>query len=187
MIADRDGTTALSSGISWPGSVCWPVAHDRRMQRFWCFAMKSPCYVAGPAAATVVGGSGGVRRAGPVAVPGWPTASDRHPCHGIAVARRPGQMTLDSAPTPPHRGSFHRTQAGPAGAAPGLRELDLGLPADPRRTRRARLLDCGEHGVVDPQSEPASIPHLVAMARQVHRREPSSTKNKTTAVAGTPC
>ncbi len=43
-------------------------------------------------------------------------------------------------------------------------ENSPGLPADPRRTCWAWLPDCGEHGVVDPQSEPASTPHLAARA-----------------------
>jgi hypothetical protein len=25
---------------SWPGSGCWPVARDRRTQRFWCFGTR---------------------------------------------------------------------------------------------------------------------------------------------------
>jgi hypothetical protein len=36
-----------------------------------------------------VGGSGGVRSADPVAVPDWPTAPDRYPRDGAAVASRP--------------------------------------------------------------------------------------------------
>ncbi|MDQ3764782.1 MAG: integrase [Actinomycetota bacterium] len=56
--------------------------------------------------------------------------------------------------------------------APELRRLILrlalensswGLPADPGRTRRAWLPDCAQHGVIDP-NEPASTPHLAAMA-----------------------
>jgi hypothetical protein len=36
--------------------------------------------------APVLGGSGGVRSADPVAVPGLSPAADRHPGHGVAVA-----------------------------------------------------------------------------------------------------
>jgi hypothetical protein len=40
---------------------------------------------------SVLGGPGGVRGAGPVAVPGLSTASDRHARHDLAVAPGPGQ------------------------------------------------------------------------------------------------
>jgi putative transposase len=62
-----------------------------------------------------------------------------------------GQATLDPAPPPHHRPS-HGTRTAPVGPAAGLEELLLGLPAHPRRTRRTRLPDCAEHGLVDPQA-----------------------------------
>jgi hypothetical protein len=52
---------------------------------------------------SVLGGSGGVRGAGPVAVPGLSAASDRHARHDLAVAPGLGQATVDPASTSPHR------------------------------------------------------------------------------------
>src|SRR4051794_36670938 len=85
----------------------------RRMRKSWCCAMKSLCWSPGAPAATVVGGSGGVRGADPMIVPGLPTASDRHPRHGIAAAPGPGDPALDPAPTAPHRRPLHGTRAAP--------------------------------------------------------------------------
>jgi hypothetical protein len=45
----------------------------------------------------------------PVAVSGLSTALDRHPGHDPAVAPRPGEATLDSAPKSPKRRLAHRT------------------------------------------------------------------------------
>jgi putative transposase len=91
-----------------------------------------------------VGGSSGVRGTDSPAVPGLPAASDRHTSHDLAMAPGPGQATLDPAPPPHHRPS-HGTRTAPVGPAAGRRELLLGLPAHPRRTRRTRLPDCAEH------------------------------------------
>jgi hypothetical protein len=88
----------------------------------------------------------------PIAVPGLPTASDRHPRHGVALAPGPGEATLEPASTPPHRRPLHGIRTAPAGTATGLGEPDLGLPADPGRTCRARLPACAQHGVVDPEA-----------------------------------
>jgi hypothetical protein len=86
------------------------------------------------------------------------------PCHDRAVAPGPGDPALDPA-SPPHRRPVHGTRAASAGAATGLGEFDLGVPADPGRTCRTRLHDGAQHGVGDPQSEPASTPHLAATGR----------------------
>jgi hypothetical protein len=61
------------------------------------------------------------------------------------------ETTLDPASTPPNRRPPHSTRAAPIGPAAGRRELLLGLPTDPRRTRRARLPGSGKYGVVDPE------------------------------------
>ena len=106
-----------------------------------------------------MGGSGG----DPAVVPGLPAASARHASHDRAVAPGAGHATLDPAP-PPRRRPPHGPRTAPVGSAAGLGDLLLGLPADPRRTRRARLPDRAQHGVVDSQSEPRSIPHLAVTA-----------------------
>ncbi len=62
----------------------------------------------GEQTATVLGRPGCVRGADPVAVPCRLLASDRHSRHGAALAPGPGDTTLDSATTPPHRRSVHR-------------------------------------------------------------------------------
>src|SRR6476661_4067588 len=74
------------------------------------------------------------------------------PCHGAAVAPGPGETTMDPAPTAPHWRPLHGIRAAPAGPATGLGKRDLGLPADPRRTRRARPPACAQHRMVDPQN-----------------------------------
>jgi hypothetical protein len=89
--------------------------------------------------ATDLGRPGDVRGTDPLTVPSRATASDRHPRHDLAVAPGLGETTLDPASTPPNRRPVHGTRAAPIGSAAGRRELFLGLPTDPRRTRRARL------------------------------------------------
>jgi len=49
----------------------------------------------GEQTAAVLGRPGSIRGPDPVAVPGWPSASDRYPRHGLAVAPGPGDPTLD--------------------------------------------------------------------------------------------
>jgi hypothetical protein len=90
----------------------------------------------GEQTASVLGRPSGVRGTGPVTVPGWPTASDRHPRHDLAVARGPGIATLDPAPPAPNRRPRHRPRTTPTDPATGRGELFLGIPTDPRRTRR---------------------------------------------------
>jgi hypothetical protein len=82
------------------------------------------------------------------------------------ILRRHRDLVKQHWTQPRRRTAGRRTapELPPVGPAAGLGELLLGLPADPRRTCWAWLADCGEHGVVDPQSEPASTPHLAAMA-----------------------
>jgi hypothetical protein len=82
------------------------------------------------------------------------------------ILRRHRDLVKQHWTQPRRRTAGRRTapELPPVGPAAGLGELLLGLPADPRRTCWAWLPDCGEHGVVDPQSEPASTPHLAAMA-----------------------
>jgi hypothetical protein len=106
----------------------------------------------GPPAAGVVGGSSGGRGVDPVAVPGRLLAADRHPCHGVAVAPGSGDPTLGPASPPPHRRSLHGCRAAPVGAAAGVRELNLGIPPDSRRTCWPWLSACAQHGVVDPET-----------------------------------
>ena len=119
--------------------------------------------------ATVVGGSGGVRGADPMAVPGWPHASNRHPRHGVAVAPGPGGPALDPPSTPPHRRPLHGIRAAPIGAATGLGELDLGVPADPGRTCRARLPACAQYGVVDPEASRQRGEPVSPLSHQAHQ------------------
>ena len=102
--------------------------------------------------ATDLGRPGDVRGTDPLTVPSRATASDRHPRHDLAVAPGPGETTLDPGSTPPNRRPPHSTRAAPIGPAAGRRELLLGLPTDPRRTRRARLPGSGKYGVVDPEA-----------------------------------
>ena len=153
MIADRGGTTALSHLPAARGMArtAGPQFQVKERGDPRAPARGRRATPPGQATAPVVGGSGGVRGADPAAVPGLPAASDRHTRHDLAVAPGPGQATLDPAP-PPHRRPSHGTRTAPVGSATSLGELLLGLPADPRRTRRARLPDCGEHGVVDPEA-----------------------------------
>jgi putative transposase len=71
------------------------------------------------------------------------------PEDGAALAPGPGDPTLDPVPTPPHRRPFHGIRAAPVGAATCLGEPDLGVPEDPRGTRRARLSACAQHRMVN--------------------------------------
>ncbi len=74
----------------------------------------------GEQTAAVLGRPSGVRGPDPVAVPGWPSASDRYPRHDLAVAPGPGDPTLDPAPPAPHRWPLHGSRAAPVGTATGL-------------------------------------------------------------------
>jgi hypothetical protein len=116
----------------------------------------------GEQAASVLGGSGGVRSTDPVTVPSLPTASDRHPRHNLAVAPGPGEATLDPSPTPPNRRPTHSTRAAPVSPAAGRRELLLGCGcrighprhaawvysciSPPSRSRRRRCRSGGDAG-----------------------------------------
>ena len=109
-----------------------------------------------------------IRSAEPVAIPGWPSASNRHSHHGAAPAPRSGDPALDPAPTP-HRRPVHSTRAASAVVATGLGKPDLGIPQDPRRTRRTRPPDCAQHRIVTPEASrhrPRTTPqrpHLAAI------------------------
>jgi hypothetical protein len=106
----------------------------------------------GQQTATVLGRPGGIRGAGSLTVPDLPIASDRHLRYDPAVAPGLGEATLDPAPASPNWRPAHPTRAAPVGAAAGRRELFVGLPANPWRTRRAGLPDRGQYRVVDSQA-----------------------------------
>src|SRR4051794_3979667 len=63
----------------------------------------------GQQTATVLGRPGSVRSTDPIALPGLPTASHRHPGHDHAVAPALGETTLDPAPASPKRRPAHGT------------------------------------------------------------------------------
>jgi len=100
MIVGRGGTTAISDLLAAHG-----LARAARPQRT-IEKRGNPrapprgrrVTPPGEQTANVLGGPGGVRGTDPIAVPSLPTASDRHPCHDLAVAPGPGETTLDPAP-----------------------------------------------------------------------------------------
>src|SRR6266511_4973435 len=65
---------------------------------------------------------------------GTPIPSPRHPRHPAALASSPGQSPLDQA-SPPTRSTVEVAGAAAPDLADGGGELNLGVSADPRRTR----------------------------------------------------
>ena len=82
-------------------------------------------------------------------VPGWPSAPERYPRHGLAVTPRPGDPTLDPAPPAPHRRPLHGSRAAPVVLRLASENPTWGDPEDPRGTRRARLPACAQHRMIN--------------------------------------
>ena len=131
----------------------WLGLLARRMQRFSCCATRSPCYAARSADHNCPGPTRQCSQPWPGFCPPLVDGIASSPGHNRAVAPGPGEATLDPAPTSPNRRpAHHLTGAAAVGAARGRRELALGLPAHPQRTRPARLPDRGKYRVVDSQA-----------------------------------
>ena len=128
----------------------------------------------GDQASPHLAGPGHPGRSGPVAAPPAADLSDRHAGHAAGLAPPADHQTVDlpSAVRPP---TGHRRNPR-FGAASGTRESFLGLPQDPRRTRRSRTSRRYRHDSADPGrrwARPGTPPgrHPVAdlPARSGHR------------------
>src|SRR2546421_4082258 len=111
MIAGRSDTTAVSDlptsdGLAGTAGSQFTIKERRNPRASPRGRRVTP---PGEQTATVLGRPSGVRGTDPVAVARVSAASDRHPGHDPAVAPRPGEATLDSAPKSPKRRPAHRT------------------------------------------------------------------------------
>jgi hypothetical protein len=89
-----------------------------------------------PDTAPGLGGSSGVRRAGPEIAADAAEASLGHAGHDPALASSPGDQEMDVSDPP--RASAHRGRCGRADRASGPREPELGISENPGRVAHAR-------------------------------------------------
>ena len=104
------------------------------------------------------------RRAQPTATRPTPPRAARHTVHDPALAPTTRRPPLDH-PARPARSTRHPRRRPRPGRSPGHREPHLGLPTDPRRTRRPRLPDRRVHRLEDPAQRRHRSRHRAAPDR----------------------